>query len=292
MKVDDVQNLEAWLARAPDLHIGGDIVRQAVRAFRPSDSQAADLDGRLRDDGYFQLAHDFGLDLAVMADAVRRFSAAGIPPVFCFLFDEFWAPFHALDAMYGALLGPYGLLPDFWLWNVDPAKGEAGWKPHRDRGHIALRPDGGPISLTTWIPLSDATPLNSCMYIVPAHADPTYGTPREKEFRFELPAIRALPAKPGEILVWNQAVLHWGSRSSHRATESRISMAFEFQAIDSRPFNTPILPPDQVVPFDLRLRLIFKQVLQYRHLYKLDPNIERVAAELVGQLQQRPSAAW
>ena len=284
MKVEDVQNLEAWLARAPDLHIGGDVVRQAVRAFRPSDSQAADLDGRLRDDGYFQLAHDFGLDLAVMADAVRRFSATGIPPVFCFLFDEFWAPFHALDAMYGALLGPYGLLPDFWLWNVDPAKGEAGWKPHRDRGHIALRPDGGPISLTTWIPLSDATPLNSCMYIVPAHADPTYGTPREKEFRFELPAIRALPAEPGEILVWNQAVLHWGSRSSHCATESRISMAFEFQAIDSRPFNTPILPPDQVVPFELRLRLIFKQVLQYRHLHKLDPNIERVAAELVGQL--------
>jgi hypothetical protein len=145
-----------------------------------------------------------------------------------------------------------------------------------------LRPDGGPISLTTWIPLSEATPLNGCMYIVPAHADPTYGTPREKEFHFELPAIRALPAKPGEILVWNQAVLQWGSRSSHCATESRISMAFEFQSLDSRPFNTPILPRDQAVPFDLRLRLISKQVLQYRHMYKLDPNIERVAAELVG----------
>ena len=284
MKAEDIRSREAWLARAPGLHIGGDAVRQAVRAFRPSNSQAADLDGRLRDDGYFQLAHDFGLDLAMMADTVRRFSAAGIPPVFCFLFDEFWAPFHALDAMYGGLLGPYGFLPDFWLWNVDPAKGEAGWKPHRDRGHLALRGDGRPLSLTTWIPLSDATPLNSCMYVVPAHADPTYGTPHENEIRFELPAIRALPAKPGEILVWNQAVLHWGSRSSHRATESRISMAFEFQANDSKPFNTPILPPDKPVPFELRLRLIAKQVLQYRHMYKVDPQIEQVATELVGQL--------
>jgi hypothetical protein len=79
-------------------------------------------------------------------------------------------------------------------------------------------------------------------------------------------------------------VLHWGSRSSHRATQSRISMAFEFQAHDSRPFNTPILPPDKPVPFDLRLRLIAKQVLQYRHMYQVDPQIERVAAELVGQL--------
>jgi ectoine hydroxylase-related dioxygenase (phytanoyl-CoA dioxygenase family) len=185
--------------------------------------------------------------------------------------------------MYGNILGPYGMLPDFWIWNVDPAKGESGWKPHRDRGRMALRPDGRPLTLTTWIPLSDATPLNSCMYVVPAHADPTYGTPRENEYRFELPAIRALPAKPGEVLVWNQAVVHWGSRSSHLATESRISMAFEFQANDSPPFNTPILPPDKWVPFDLRLRLIAKQVLQYRHMYKVDPQIERVAAELVGQ---------
>jgi hypothetical protein len=283
MKAEDVRNREAWLARAPDLHIGGNAVRRAVRAFRPSNSQAVDLDQRLHDDGYLQIAHDFGLDLAMMADTVRRFSADGIPPVFCFLFDEFWAPFHALDAMYGGLLGPYGLLPDFWIWNVDPAKGEAGWKPHRDRGRLSLRPDGRPVSLTTWIPLSEATPLNSCMYLVPAHADPTYGTPHENEWRFELPAIRALPAKPGEVLVCNQAVLHWGSRTSHRATESRISMAFEFQASDSKPFNTPILPRGKWVPFDLRLKLIAKQVLQYRHMYKVDPQIEQVAAELVGQ---------
>jgi Phytanoyl-CoA dioxygenase (PhyH) len=284
MKAEDIRNREAWLARAPGLHIGGDAVGRAVRAFRPSNVEAADLDERLRHDGYFQLAHDFGLDLAMMADTVRRFSAAGISPVFCFLFDEFWAPFHALDAMYGGLLGPYGFLPDFWLWNVDPAQGEAGWKPHRDRGYLALRHDGGPVSLTTWIPLSDATPLNSCMYVVPAHADPTYGTPHENEIRFELPAIRALPAKPGEILVWNQALLHWGSSSSHRATESRISMAFEFQSYNSKPFNTPILPANEPVPFDLRLRLIAKQVLQYRHMYRVDPQIEQVAVELVGQL--------
>src|ERR1700744_2318296 len=103
MKAADVRNREAWLARPPALHGGGDAVRQAVRAFRPSNSEAADLDGRLRDDGYFQFAHDFGLDLALMADTVRRFSAAGIPPVFCCLFDEFWAPVQALDAMYGGI---------------------------------------------------------------------------------------------------------------------------------------------------------------------------------------------
>jgi hypothetical protein len=282
MRAEDVRKPETWLARAPGLHIGDDAVRQAVRTFRPTNSQAADLDERLLHEGYFQLNHDFGLDLAKMADTVRRFSAAGIPPVFCCVFDEFWAPVQAMDAMYGGLLGPYGLLPDFWIWNVDPAKGEAGWKPHRDRGHISLRPDGRPLTLTTWIPLTEATPLNSCMYVLPAHADPTYGTDRDNEYRFDLPSIRALPAKPGDLFVWNQAVIHWGSRTSHRATESRISMAFEFQANDSKPFNTPILRPDQPVPFDLRLKLIAKQVLQYRHMYAVDPEIEQIALELVG----------
>ena len=284
MKAEDIRSREAWLAHAPGLHIGEDAIRQAVHAFRPGNSQAADLDGRLRDDGYFQLAHDFGLDLVMMADTVRRFSAADIPPVFCFLFDEFWAPFHALDAVYGGLLGPYGFLPDFWIWNVDPAKGDAGWKPHRDRGHIAFarRPAAFTHHLDSAFGCHPAQQLHVCG--AGACRSHSYGTPHENEIRFELPAIRALPAKAGEILVWNQALLHWGSHSSHRATESRISMAFEFQANDSKPFNTPILPPDKPVPFDLRLRLIAKQVLQYRHMYRVNPQIEQVAVELVGQL--------
>ena len=282
MKTDSVVSRDAWLLRAPHLHICEDAFSQSVSAFQPGVSLVADLTQRLRHDGYFQIAHDFGLDWPKMAETVRHFSAAGVPPVFCFLYDEFWAPFHAMHAMYAGLLGPYGFLPDFWIWNVDPLKGEAGWKPHRDRGHMALREDGSPVSLTTWIPLSNATPLNSCMYVVPAHADHNYGTPHENVFDFELPSIRALPAKPGDILVWNQAVLHWGSMTSSRATESRISMAFEFQANNSKPFNRPILPPETPVPFEMRLRLIAKQLLQYRHMYALDPDLEQVAAKLVG----------
>jgi hypothetical protein len=209
-----------------------------------------------------------------MAQTVRSFSRAGISPVFAFLFDEFWAPFHPLDALYGSLLGGYGMLPHFWVWN-------AGWNPHRDMGHVSLRSDGSPIAITTWIALSDANPLNSCMYLVPAHADPVYGTPRDNEMRFELPSIRALPVHPGEVLVWNQAVLHWGSRSSPRAQGSRVSMAFEFQRTDSAPFAEPIIPPGQPLSFEIRLKLI-AQVLQYRHMYQLDPEVEQLALELAG----------
>ena len=280
VNAQDFKEKAFWLARAPGLHIGDEEVFRTAHAFRPGNEQAADLAARIKQEGYFQIAHDTGMNLKLMADTVRRFSADGISPVFAFLFDEFWAPFHALDALYGCILGGFGMLPHFWVWNVDPAKGDSGWNPHRDMGHVSLRPDGTPIAITTWIPLSEANPLNSCMYIVPAHADPVYGTPQDKEWRFDLPSIRALPAQPGDIFVWNQAVLHWGSRSSPRATESRVSMAFEFQRPDSPALGEPILQPGKVLPFETRLKLIARQLLQYRHMYRLDAQVEKLALEL------------
>src|SRR5581483_4001555 len=146
--------------------------------------------------------------------------------------------------LYRELLGgKYCFLPDFWVWNVDPAKGDAGWQPHRDKGRVALFDDGSPKSLTTWIPLSSSTPLNGCMYIVPAMHDMTYGTAEEANWKFDYSSIRALPGEPGDFFIWNQAVLHWGSKTSPRAKESRISIAFEFQRADIPAFNNPLIDP-------------------------------------------------
>lgn len=282
--LDTVQltTAEGWLALAPDMHIGDAATLARVPAIVLSDEVMTDIAAHLKYDGYFQRRHEWGLDLARMAGVVRSLTAQNIPAVFGFLFDEFWLPFYALAPLYRAILGAnYAMLPDFWIWNVDPTKGDAGWKPHRDRGPDGLFPDGLPKSLTTWIPLSAATPLTSCMYVVPAHLDPDYGHKPGPNWRFELPAIRALPALPGDFFVWNQAILHWGSRSSPFETQTRVSMAFEFQRTDVEPFNRPLLEPNKPFPFDLRLRLIAKQVLQYRHMYKVDPAIERLAQSLM-----------
>jgi hypothetical protein len=283
---DDFRKPEYWRTRAPGFHVGDAAALAAAIPYRPGNAEAEDLAGRIRQEGYFRLHHEFGLDLAAMAALIRGLSADGIPPVFAFVYDEFWAPFHALDALYGGILGRYGMLPDFWAWNVDPSQGDAGWTPHRDKGYISLRPDGSPMSLTTWIPLTDATPLNSCMYVVPADADPTYGTPRQDQYQFELPAIRALPAAPGDVLVWNQAVLHWGSRGSWREKQTRVSIAFEFQAGDMPPLRQPILPPGKLVPFETRLALIGRQILQYRHMVRIDPKIQKLAGELDARLER------
>jgi hypothetical protein len=58
-------------------------------------------------------------------------------------------------------------------------------------------------------------------------------------------------------------------------------MAFEFQRSDVEAFNKPFIKPLSIVPFEFRLKLIAKQLLQYRHMYRLEPQIERIATELV-----------
>jgi len=41
--------------------------------------------------------------------------------------------------------------------------------------------------------------------------------------------------------------------------------------------------PNQSLPFEMRLKLIARQVLQYRHMYKVDPEVEKLAHELARQ---------
>ena len=104
--------------------------------------------------------------------AVRRLHERRCPPVFAFVYDEFWSVCAKLAPLLGSLLThDYRQLPDFWVWYVDPQVEASGWRPHRDKGPGSLLPDGSPKSVTVWIPLTDATPLNGCIYVVPSHLD-------------------------------------------------------------------------------------------------------------------------
>jgi ectoine hydroxylase-related dioxygenase (phytanoyl-CoA dioxygenase family) len=289
-ELPQLTNSDFWHSFAPHLHIADPAFFKDIAPIAVSPEQRRAATELLRVEGYFQGTADWGLDLNKMATTVRALTAANLSAAFALLYDEFWIPFTKLHLLYSDLIGAqYQMLPDFWVWNVDPNKGEAGWKPHRDKGRNALLPDGSPKSLTTWIPISGATPLNSCMYIVPASLDPTYGTETEDQWKFQYPSIRALPGVPGDFFMWNQAVVHWGSQSSPRAPESRVSMAFEFQRGDVPAFNKPLLPPLANFPFRGRLKLIAKQILQYSHMYAVNPNVERMALEVL--TGTRPSSS-
>jgi hypothetical protein len=160
--------LETWKTFAPDLHIADPGLLPNARLFALADSQGASARHQIAQEGYFQILNlNWSLPIAHMVQTIRGLSRAGVSPAFAFLYDEFWVPFRRIDPIIKSLLGPYAVVPDFWAWDVDPARTDSGWAPHRDRGAVSLFPDGSPKSLTVWLPLTPATPLSSCMYVVP-----------------------------------------------------------------------------------------------------------------------------
>jgi hypothetical protein len=275
----DLLDVAIWRALGGELHVCDPDYQNGVTPLDAPAEALAETARLVATEGYFQAPpQPWGLPIAAMAGCVARLKDHGLSPVFAFVYDEFWSIFSKADPIIRHLLGgDYLMLPDFWVWHVDTHASDAGWRPHRDKGFRSLYPDGRPKSFTLWIPLTDADTHNACMYIVPADRDPTYGTPDDNEWKFVLPDVRALPAKAGSLLGWTQAALHWGSRGSPRASHARISMAFEFQRADEPAFNEPLIRPCAPLPLETRLQLICKQILQYRHMYPMDPAVEAVA---------------
>lgn len=272
---------EQWQARCPRLHVEGDLDWSAQQFER-----IEELLGDLRVEGYVHVPDVLPPTVVEpLRDCIHLLHGSGIPLPFAFVYDEFWLVWLRVSRLIAAALGgDYRALPDFWAWYVAPDDQGAGWGPRRDRVQPALEPDNAPHSLTVWLPFSDAVPLNGCMYVLPAHLDERFRTRvfdgEGNNLVPEPQAIRAVPAAAGSLLAWNQNLLHWGGRASRLAAAPRISAAFEFQRGDRPPFNQPLLDPYRVPTFTERLGLIGKQVLQYRHMYPLTPDVEAIAVDL------------
>ena len=170
----------------------------------------------------------------------------------------------------------------------------AGWPPHRDRGvdatAQAFRADGMPQYATTWIPLTDATPTNSCLYCVPKKRDPGYtqgdkGTnPLQTVFARPdaFQHIRALPCPKGSLVHFSHRLLHWGSTASDEATtrrrggeRPRIAVAFACSddSFELPFFDRALLP---LPPVETRLALISALAIYY--VANVDPGPEMVEA--------------
>ena len=217
-------------------------------------------------EGYFQTEPLFPSDqIRRLAAAVSAVVAAGYHPLFATVYDEPWKLLAALGNVLDPILGAgFRMVPDFWLWLVDVDAERSGWAPHRDEQYLnTLRPDGRPTLLTIWIPFTDATPLNSCIYVLPLSQDPNYpGNTRARKVD-RLQDIRALPAKAGSILGWNQYLLHWGSRSSQRADRPRISWGIYFQSGDVPLFDPLARQLRGTLTFQERLGFIGTAIARY-----------------------------
>jgi hypothetical protein len=208
--------------------------------------------------------------LAELAALVGSVHEAGWPAVWSFVYDELWSlawepPLRKVAET--ALGRPAFLVPHLAVHYVS-ASGEArGWHPHVDgRGRHSR--------LTTWVPLTDATLSNGCMYVVPTTTDESVQQAVEHysnrkmsvgDVQRLLQHARALPAPVGSVLCWGFQLLHWGS-VNEGSRVPRVSVAFEWIADTEEPYDDeqPLLSLDNDPPlFAERLKLIARAILTY-----------------------------
>lgn len=231
--------------------------------------------GQIRKEGYFQTPPIVDpAEVDKLRRCITTIVTNGHHASYALVYDEFYHVMAKLTNVLLPVLGPdFQLVPDeYGAFYIPPDNRATGTFPHRDslRTATSIEPDGTPTLVNVWIPLTDATALNSCMYALPAHVDPHYphsasgpgtagSSPEEIDLRArDLQSIRALPAQAGSVLCWSTHLLHWGARSSEYATHPRISFAMYYQSRRVPPYHEVTMDIPSPLSFAYRLRLIEK----------------------------------
>lgn len=266
-----------WRHRDPSLGLGTRDCR-SLDETRPLDAdEIAKLTAKLTAHGYFYAEPMLPVSLMQgMRAGVERLRLEHWPPVFAFIYDEFWSVVRtaSLRRLLSECLGPgYRQDSHMWTYYVAPRGGATGWPPHIDAG--------GEQRLTVWIPLTDATVENGCIYVIPRNLVPSslpadsrvWKTVNRLELDRLLQSTRALPAAAGSIAGWDHHLFHWGS-TSHGSTTPRVSIAVEFVGAGISPTRSerPLLDPASMPTFTQRLYVIGKAILEYR---KFEPSMAR-----------------
>lgn len=257
---------------------------------------------RIKTEGYFHIEEYFSLtEMELVFDAIKNVTAAGLPTVFALLYDELWDIQCRLKPIVTRVLGkdPWHVQGN-WVWWVQ--QGSRGWKPHRDRPGYTQK-GKFPLAINTWVAITDATAENGGIYVLPADLDPYYhdhhhdgnfthnnlpeyygtaarynldeidGKPLRNAqgqiYDLDLPAVRAVPAKAGSVLGWDETILHWGSVSSPLAPIPRVAMCFQYQSASIPPFSPTLDVSGYIPAWEAKIRHVVNMVQAYS-----DPNDE------------------
>jgi hypothetical protein len=265
---DRIPDPAYWRALNPDLTITDEPLSRGLVPFDLPPMDAEAIRDCLRIDGYVVLPPVVPpAEIARLRRAIERVVDAGFPPGFVLVYDDFYQLYLRLSRVFDPLLGPKPLLlpKESWAFFVPAGDGArsrwTAFNEHRDY----LGPDPAvlasepPTLLTCWVPLSDVTTLDSCLYVVPGDCDPDYHTDTKAvdPARIRLQDIRALPAAAGSLVIMTSHLIHWGSRSSPLAQGPRVSMTLCLQRRDMPPYDRWAIDADVPAPFRSRLTWVY-----------------------------------
>ena len=262
------KDIEYWRTLNPQSSITENPFPADATPYEVSDDMDVHLE-QLKREGYFQTSPIVPeADRSKLIEIIQTVVGENILSTYALLYDDFYHVAAKLAGILKPVLGEgYQLVPDeFEAYFIDTDDDETGSGPHRDslRSAKAFAADGMPTLVNIWVALTDATPLNSCMYVLPGHLDPDYPRPREQQggeqnrHEIQLQDVRALPVKAGSVICWSSSLLHWGGRSSRYAPQPRMSFAMYFQRGDVPQFHPTRMDIPGSIPFDYRLYLVEK----------------------------------
>jgi Phytanoyl-CoA dioxygenase (PhyH) len=277
---------EYWRALCPELGIMITENLDHLEGAPLSSEQASWACAHLERHGYFQLPGIIAPTVvARMYKCVETLRSSGWPPVFSFVYDEFWAIVRtpSLVKFLNRKLGTgYLQAAGVWTYRVDPQPRASGWPPHVDSRNDEER-------ITVWIPLTNATIGNGCMYVIPQDRVPPtlpacyldWTAVSRDELGILLRHVTPLPALAGSILGWNNSLIHWGGRALESTTFPRISIGVEFMSERARPRSWEMPVCDFKLPdFPTRLRMIGQSILYYEKLETAVRKYCRLATKL------------
>ena len=261
----DIQNIEYWQSINPQSSITDNPNRSAETLTPyPVNENIEFLKDRLSVEGYFFTdpiisPGDIKKLKQIIVNVVKK---TPFRSTYALLYDDFYQVAARLDNLLKPILGEgYLFIADeieaYHIANSDNAGGSP---HHRDSlmTHKAISGDGMPLLVNVWVALTDITPEDACMYVVPAQHDPDYPSngiePDDPHrMRFHPEDIRAVPVKAGSVICWSTSLIHWGGRSSSFANHPRMSFAMYFQSAAVPPFHYAAFSQGSDIPFPLRI---------------------------------------
>jgi hypothetical protein len=257
-----------WTTLCPALKVAAFGAERAVESGSLTEPHRRTLARRLADEGYCELGPLLPQTrIKRMRDAVTSVKNAGWPAVLAFVYDVFWTVWQvpSLANVLAAVIGPdHRMRAHLWCYYVHPVPGARGWPPHADRF--------GTRGVTVWIPLTDATLENGCIYVIPRDLIPptidvgrlfTADTLSMDSFTHLIHCARALPAEAGSVLAWDCDTVHWGG-VVRRSTSPRISISAEFVSASESTDDALLSVGAGAMPsFRDRLRVIARSIILF-----------------------------
>jgi hypothetical protein len=159
-------------------------------------------------------------------DCIFTLINKGPPPVFVYIYYQPWSLFDRLRPIIQLFLGDtFSLLPNFWAWHIPPIKGAYGWPVHKDCSAVTRFEsiDGGTtlMSMSLWVPLTDATTENGCITVLPKSREIMYNSSITDITQIRPDDALDLPANTGSVLGWSQDLFHWSRQVPSNAITPR-----------------------------------------------------------------------